>query len=71
MAQLGDVQFNRAHPRLPRPGPRAVAVVLPPVGALVSVSPDLLGDLEVHHKVGQQVDAVAQQIAVHPVDEVA
>lgn len=61
LAELGDLQLERAHPRVPLAIAIPVAAVQPRLGPLVRRGADQLGHLGVHQFLGKQLQPVAQK----------
>ena len=68
---LGDRQLDRAHPRVPRPHPVAVAVARPLGRALVPVGANQAGDLRFHQRLREHPDALPQHIPILLLEELA
>ena len=61
LPHLRDLQLQGAHPRVPRPGPVAVAVGGPRRTALAKAGPGLRGCLNLHHCLDQHPQRLTQE----------
>jgi hypothetical protein len=64
LAQPRDLKLHRADPGVPVPGPVAVAVGHPLRGALTVLSADLGRDLDLHERLGEGADSLAQEVDI-------
>src|SRR3954468_6972166 len=64
LADLRDLQLDLTRPRVPPPGPIAVAVRRPILGALAVLSADQLGHLRLHQLLRHQAHGLADHVTV-------
>ena len=70
-SHLRNRQLDRAHPRVPRPRPTAIAVRRALAGALVTLSPNQAGDLRFHQRLREHPDAFPQHVPILLLEKLA